>query len=216
MPPRAQIVAVLLLAASAGWAGAQSTQPAAAAGRAPSNLIHRSAAPTTAGSSPTSNQTGASGVRVFLSLAAVLGLITLLYWGSRRVMPAAAGAGRPTQAVQVLSRTRLSGKQKILLIQVGRRLLVVGDSGQQLNTLCEIDDAEEAAALIEQVSGASRNGSASASALSSAASRLRPAAAESGAGEANPDASPDLKTAQQELDGLVQRVRRIASHADRA
>ena len=45
----------------------------------------------------------------------------------------------------------ISPKQQLLVVQVGRRLVVVGDSGQQMNPLCEITDPDEMAALIGQI-----------------------------------------------------------------
>jgi hypothetical protein len=53
--------------------------------------------------------------------------------------------------VQVLSRNAISSKQQILILQIGRRIVVVGDSGQQLSTLCEITDADESTALLAQI-----------------------------------------------------------------
>src|SRR5688500_14932836 len=114
------------------------------------NPIHRSTAmtavpATSQPSSATSLDTG----RVFVALVAVLALILLLRWALRRFVPAA--LARNSRGIRVVGRTYLGPKQQILVLQVGRRLLVVGDSGQQLNTLCEITDQDEAAALLGQV-----------------------------------------------------------------
>ncbi len=88
--------------------------------------------------------------RVVLSLAIVLALIFVLRWLSQRLLGKSVAA-RASRAVQVLSRNVISPKQQLLIVQVGRRLVVVGDSGQQMNALCEITDAEEMAALIGQI-----------------------------------------------------------------
>ncbi len=88
--------------------------------------------------------------RVVLSLAIVLFLIFVLRWLSQRMFGKTV-AGRASRAVQVLSRNVISPKQQLLVVQVGRRLLVVGDSGQQMNALCEITDPQEMAALIGQI-----------------------------------------------------------------
>jgi hypothetical protein len=53
--------------------------------------------------------------------------------------------------VQVLSRTVLSPKQQLMLVRVGRRLIVVADSGGQMAPLSEITDPDEVAALVGQV-----------------------------------------------------------------
>jgi len=88
--------------------------------------------------------------RVILSLGLVLGLILVLRWASQKMFGKQIG-GRASRAVQVLSRNPISPKQQLLVVQVGRRLVVVGDSGQQMNALCEITDPEEMAALIGQL-----------------------------------------------------------------
>lgn len=93
--------------------------------------------------------------RVVLSLAIVLALIFVLRWVSQRVFGKAV-ASRASRAVQVLSRNVISPKQQLLIVQVGRRLVVVGDSGQQMNPLCEITDAEEMAALLGQIQAEKR------------------------------------------------------------
>lgn len=94
--------------------------------------------------------TGFEPTRVVVALAVVIGLIALLRWVGRRVF-GVAGPGRSTRAVQVLSRSPLSPKQNLVLIRVGRRLLVVADGGGAMNTLSEITDADEVAALLGQL-----------------------------------------------------------------
>src|SRR5688572_17382886 len=93
--------------------------------------------------------------KVALSLGAVLGLIFLLYWLIRQVFPAVA-ASRSSQAVRVLSRSVLAPKQQVLLLQVGRRVIVVGDTGAQMSPLAQIDDPDEIAALVGQIESEKR------------------------------------------------------------
>jgi flagellar biogenesis protein FliO len=88
--------------------------------------------------------------RVVLSLAIVLGLIFVLRWGAQRLFGKTV-ASRASRAVQVISRNVISPKQQLLVVQVGRRLVVVGDSGQQMNALCEITDPDEITALVGQL-----------------------------------------------------------------
>src|SRR5687768_11212632 len=88
--------------------------------------------------------------RVVLSLAIVLGLIFSLRWAAQRLFGKTV-SGRASRAVQVLSRNVISPKQQLLVVQVGRRLVVVGDSGQQMNALCEITDPDEITALVGQL-----------------------------------------------------------------
>ena len=195
MRPRAalSILAVVLLAA--GVASAQATQPA-------SGEIRRSAA----GPSSTSNEAGPSATRTALSLAAVLALIVVLYFASRRFLPRSAlvkhGGGG---AVQVLARTAISPKQRILLLQVGRRILVVADGGSSLATLAEITDADEAAALIAQLQSEKPGGSFSA-ALSNAMDSFRSARDE----PPSQPQQPSLDAVREEIEGLAKRVRGMA------
>ena len=86
--------------------------------------------------------------RVGLALAAVIGLILLMRWGGRKflALPAAASGG----LMQVVARTPLAPRQQLVLVRVGRRLMVIGDSGGRLSGLGQIDDPDEVAALLGQ------------------------------------------------------------------
>jgi flagellar biogenesis protein FliO len=88
--------------------------------------------------------------RVILALGGILILILLLKAGLRKVLPGAAAA-RSTRAMQIISRCTISSRQQLLLIQVGKRLVVAGDSGTQLNPLCEITDSAEVEGLVAQI-----------------------------------------------------------------
>src|SRR5262249_14751713 len=52
---------------------------------------------------------------------------------------------------RVLARTPVTPKQQVLLVQVGKRVLVVADNGTQMSRLSEIVEADEVAALIGQL-----------------------------------------------------------------
>src|SRR5688500_18489811 len=88
--------------------------------------------------------------RVCAALAAVLGLIFFLRWAARRLYKVPV-TGRPSGAVQVLSRTVLSPKQQLVLLQVGKRVLVVADGGAQMSALCQITEPDEVASLVGQL-----------------------------------------------------------------
>ena len=133
------------MTAAASLAFAQSTQPIA-------NPIHRSSATSTKEPAGLSSQqqvldTG----RVLLALGAVLALIFLLRFSIKKMAPAMVGRG--SRGVRVVSRTAIGPKQQVLIVQVGRRVLIVGESGQQLRTLSEITDPDEIAALLGQMQG---------------------------------------------------------------
>ena len=85
---------------------------------------------------------------VVAALAIVVGLVFGLRWVARR-MSLVAPAGKSGRGVRLLSRTVLSPKQQVMLLHVGRRVIVVGDSGTSgMRRLAEITDADEVAALI--------------------------------------------------------------------
>jgi flagellar biogenesis protein FliO len=85
--------------------------------------------------------------RVGLALLIVLVAIFLLRWLARQFGRIGLPEGKP---IKVLSRSVLSPKQQLLLLQIGKRLVVVGDSGGSMNPLCEINDPDEVAILIGQ------------------------------------------------------------------
>src|SRR5262245_21921183 len=88
--------------------------------------------------------------RVALSLAAVISLILLLRFAIRKFLPQA-GRGISSGATRVLSRTMIAPKQQVILLQVGRRVVVVGDCGTQMSALAEITDPDEIASLVGQI-----------------------------------------------------------------
>ena len=180
-----------------GAAIAQTTQPATAAGE-----IHRNPSASSA-----SNVRGPSATRVATSLAGVLALIVILFMAGRRFLPRGAfahhrGGGAGNGAIHVLARTAISVKQRIILLQVGRRILVVADGGPSLTTLAEIDDPAEAAALIAQLQSEKSAGSFS-SALNGAMDQFRSA-------QKRDEPQPDLSSMREEIEGLAKRVRGMA------
>src|SRR5262245_35754737 len=82
------------------------------------------------------------------SLAMVLGLFAALVWLAKRFAPAGAAA-LPTEAVELLGRTPLDGRQTMQLIRVGNRLLLVALSTAGAATLTEITDPLE----VERLAG---------------------------------------------------------------
>ena len=88
--------------------------------------------------------------RVAMALAAVIALILLLRFGARRFLDLPGGQ-RSTGAVQVLSRTVLAPRQHVVLLKVGKRIIVVGDSGGQMSSLGDIADPDEVASLVGHI-----------------------------------------------------------------
>ena len=196
------ILSTLLLAHPAA---AQATGATHATQASEGQLINRRDASGAAAADAT--PAGPSATRVALSLGAVLTLIVLLFLAGRRFLPRGAFAQQSGGgAVQVLSRTTIAPRQRVTLLQVGRRILVIADGGASVSTLCEITDADEVAALLAQLQSERQGGSFTA-ALSGAMERFRAAQASSSA-DAEP--RPDLDSMRQEIEGLAQRVRGMA------
>lgn len=96
-------------------------------------------------------QGGQSMIRTLAALAGVVGLIVLLAWGYR----AAAGGRlsllrklRRPGLIEVVSRTSLSARQSLCLVRIGPRLVLIGQSPDQLRALDVIDNADLAATLL--------------------------------------------------------------------
>ncbi len=79
---------------------------------------------------------------VVSSLAIVLGMFLAFVWCSKRFAPAGS-AQLPKEAVELLGRTPLAGRQTMQLIRVGNRLLLVAMSPGGAETLTEITDPVE-------------------------------------------------------------------------
>ena len=153
--------------------------------------------------------------RVLGALAVVLGLIFLLRWLGRIAFPASLGRGGAGRSVELLSRSPLSPKQQILLVRVGRRVLVVGDSGGQMSSLGEIRDPDEISELVGQVISDKR--AVTPRAFGSMFGRFRRNFEES---PESPSSTPEVQHADEErtitetrdeLSGLRARVRLLAN-----
>ena len=152
--------------------------------------------------------------RVLGALAIVIALIFLLRWFGRIFFPAVRGRGA-SRAVEVLARSPVSAKQQVMLLRLGRRVLVVGDSGSQMNALCEIVDPDEVATLVGQLQ--EERSTTASKAFGAAFGRFRrgfESSAEAPAAAAPPLDEPEddapIISARQELSGLRDRVRLLA------
>ena len=104
--------------------------------------------------------------RLCAAMGIVIVLIMALRFAMLRLFPGAR-LGKTNGAVRVLSRTAIAPRQQVMLLQVGRRVVVVGDSGGTLSPLAQIEDPDEAAILIGQIE------TAAADATPAAASRFK-------------------------------------------
>ena len=92
-------------------------------------------------------------LRTLAALGAVIGLILLL----RAIVSKVSGrpvATAASQVFEVLIRTSITPRNHLLLIRIGQRLLVVGQSPAGLNTLANIEGSEEVAELLLAVTAA--------------------------------------------------------------
>jgi flagellar biogenesis protein FliO len=83
-----------------------------------------------------------------MALAVVIGAIFGLRWAGQRFFGiSSVGDGG---VVKVLSRSTIGPRQQVILMQVGKRVLVVANSATGINTLCEVSDGEEIASLVSE------------------------------------------------------------------
>ncbi|HEX2972374.1 MAG TPA: flagellar biosynthetic protein FliO [Tepidisphaeraceae bacterium] len=179
-------------------------------GRSPKDTTRR---PATASSGSSSFSVW----RLAGSLAFVLLVIFAVRWVGRRFLglsPVRDSSG----VIQVLCRSTLSPKQRLLLVQVGRRMVLVADCGSQMNALCEITDPEEIAALTGQIE--QRKADSSTNAFLSMVGRASAQFEETEKPSPEPDEStptapgvdPQVSGMQKELSGLLEKVRVLSRH----
>jgi flagellar biogenesis protein FliO len=96
------------------------------------------------------------GSRMILALAAVIGLIFILRWGLRSV--AGNTASTNGGVMSVIARCGVGPRQQLMLVKLGRRVILVGNGGAQMNALCEINDADEIAQLLGMIGAEKHNG----------------------------------------------------------
>ena len=84
--------------------------------------------------------------RVVIALAIVIGLIFVTRWVSKQLFPGAVAA-RNSGAMKVMSRLVISPKQQLLMVQVGRRIVVVGDSAGRWGRSAKSPTRDEVASL---------------------------------------------------------------------
>jgi flagellar biogenesis protein FliO len=95
--------------------------------------------------------------RVIGALAAVLGLLMLLRLFLKRASGALAGGGRPSGVLEILARYPIARGQSLQLMKIGRRILLIHQSGSSMSTLTEVTDGEEVAALLTRMEAGVRS-----------------------------------------------------------
>jgi flagellar biogenesis protein FliO len=219
------------------------TRPAPVRSEVGQTLIRRGngAAPSTQpattsnGPAPDAAVTSAAPNLELSKVAGALAIVLTLIFALRGLMKrafGAAGAAGSSRSVVVLSRTVLAPKQQVMLLHVGRRLIVVGDSGGQMSTLSEITDPDEVAALVGQLrdeklskaapafggllgrlrNGMDAGGSPIGSSIETGPRRAAPASPEYDGAlvDDDPAADPEADSTRQEIHGLLAKVRLIS------
>jgi len=82
-------------------------------------------------------------VRTFAALAFVLGLIFVLAWAYKKYMPAGQLGLRDQEGWRMLGTRALGPGRQIYVLEVGRKLLLVGATDKSIGPLMEIDDEQE-------------------------------------------------------------------------
>jgi flagellar protein FliO/FliZ len=210
------LVFVCLPIAADPASNSQATLPPGPSGPFEQMTIRRS----TGGAPPAATQPAGSSTvnpgrwdlsKIPLSLAGVILLILVMRWLGKRLIPGA-GRAKGSSAVQVLVRSTIGPRQQLMLVQVGRRLVLVGSGGAEMNPLCQIEDPEEVAELLGQIQGEKRAGLKNFGAIFGRAEKAYE--------EPEPEPPPSIEPGEppptsletrEELSGLMERVRRIAN-----
>ena len=85
------------------------------------------------------------------SLIVVLAMIAAAAWLVRRYVPSFCASN--TKVIEVLARSQIAPRQSLALVQVGRRVILVGISASRMDLLSEIDEGCEVAELVAQCGG---------------------------------------------------------------
>lgn len=129
---------------------ATSANPSASTGQAARPLAPRRnparSRPPVAGSIPSISAARPASL-VAGSLAAVLGVLALFVWCTRRFAPPGL-ASLPKEVLEPLGRAVLPGQQAVQLVRLGPKLLLIGQHEGSLATLAEITEPTEVEHLL--------------------------------------------------------------------
>ncbi|MFA9478660.1 FliO/MopB family protein [Phycisphaerales bacterium AB-hyl4] len=125
------------------------TADAAAASREDESLGTPSTRTSEGGSSGVFSGTGSATLNTLTALGIVIGLILFLRWAWTKL--SGQPTVRPSPVIEVLARTPVAPRNHILIVRIGNRVLIVGDSANGLRTLANVDDPEEIADLLTAV-----------------------------------------------------------------
>ena len=147
-----------------------------------------------------------------LPLAAVLALMALIVWAVKKYLPNVRRLTGST-AVKVVARTHLSPRQSIAVVRLGRRLLVVGQTADNLSPLGVVEDPEEVSQLLGEIE--SGKASSAVGSFNKVFQRTDEefAAADEGAG--GEPAEGEIERVRTELESLTRKVREMTGGTSR-
>lgn len=153
--------------------------------------------------------------RLAVAMIIVIGLILVLRFAMLKLFPGAR-TGKAGGAVRVLTRTAIAPRQQVMLLQVGRRVVVVGDSAGTLTSLAQIEDPDEVALLIGQIENAEPVTPAATSRFRALFTRQQeefaavdPESVDSREPDAIEPPPAEVAQAQQEISSLIDRMRSL-------
>ncbi|MDB5326679.1 MAG: hypothetical protein JWM57_2248 [Phycisphaerales bacterium] len=174
---------------------------------------------------------GIDWTKLTLAMFVVLGLIVALKYVAIWLFPGVrvGGSGR---GVRLLSRTAIAPRQQVLLLQVGRRILVVGESGGAMSPLANIEEPDEVAELLGQTSYTTPASASSRfkamfgraerdyeeplpESLTASDDLEASRSGEAAVGEPGTPVDPNIAAAQDEISGLLDRMRSLSKQVKR-
>lgn len=87
----------------------------------------------------TAPSTSGSLFKVFLGLAAVLLVMAAITWALKRIVP---GAGGQQSVIKVVGGVSVGTRERVVVVEVAGRWLVVGVAAGQVNAIANLDKAE--------------------------------------------------------------------------
>ncbi|MFN4242042.1 MAG: FliO/MopB family protein [Tepidisphaerales bacterium] len=98
---------------------------------------------------------GVEVLRLLAGLGLVVGLILALKYGASKWLGVRGWSAGENRGIRVLSRTLMGPRQQLVLVQVGRKLVLLSDSAGQVTSVTEVTDPDEVAELAAQAMGRS-------------------------------------------------------------
>ena len=141
-----------------------------------------------------------------LPLAAVLALIVIIVWAMKKYLPNVRRLTGST-AMKVVARTHLSPRQSIAVVRLGRRLLVVGQTADNLSPLGVVEDPEEVSELLGEIESGKAN-----SAVGNFNKVFQKTNEEFAAADEETDGQPaesEIDRVRTELENLTRKVREV-------